>query len=139
MVQPSGEGAERCMRMAMKTLNGQKIDYINTHGTSTKVGDSKEMGAIKAVFGNDVPAIGSTKSLTGHALGAAGSNEAIYSLLMMDNNFLAASAHIDQLDEEFEGLPILIERKLDQDIRHIMSNSFGFGGTNACLVFSKLD
>ena len=140
MVQPSGEGAERCMRMAMKTLtNGQKIDYINTHGTSTKVGDSREIGAIKAVFGEDLPAIGSTKSLTGHALGAAGSNEAIYSLLMMQNNFLAASAHIDNLDEEFAGVPILVDRKDDQDVRHVLSNSFGFGGTNACLIFSKVD
>ena len=139
MVQPSGEGAERCMRMAMKTLGDQKIDYINTHGTSTKVGDSREMGAIRAVFGDDIPAIGSTKSLTGHALGAAGSNEAIYSLIMMQNNFLAASAHIDNLDEEFAGTPVLLERKDNQDIRHVLSNSFGFGGTNACLVFSKLD
>ena len=139
MVQPSGEGAERCMRMALKTLNGQKIDYINTHGTSTKVGDSREIGAIKAVFGEELPAIGSTKSLTGHALGAAGSNEAIYSILMMQNDFLAASAHIDSLDEEFDGVPILLDRQDNQNIRHIMSNSFGFGGTNACLVFSKVD
>ena len=139
MVQPSGEGAERCMRMALKTLNDQKIDYINTHGTSTKVGDSREIGAIKAVFGEELPAIGSTKSLTGHALGAAGSNEAIYSILMMQNDFLAASAHIDSLDEEFDGVPILLDRQDNQNIRHIMSNSFGFGGTNACLVFSKVD
>lgn len=143
MVQPSGEGAARCMRMAIKGLKSlrgdEKIDYINTHGTSTKVGDSREVGAIREVFVDAIPAIGSTKSLTGHALGAAGSNEAIYSLLMMQNRFLAASAHVDTLDEEFDGVPVLLERKDDQDVRHVLSNSFGFGGTNACLIFSKVD
>ncbi|MDO4643509.1 MAG: beta-ketoacyl-ACP synthase I [Cardiobacteriaceae bacterium] len=138
MVQPSGEGAVRCMQMAMATHTGD-IDYINAHGTSTPIGDTRELEAIKSAFaGKKIPLISSTKSLTGHALGAAGSNEAIYSLLMLQNSFLAASAHIDTLDEAAEGLPILRENhqnKLDA----IMSNSFGFGGTNATLIFSRVE
>lgn len=136
MVAPSGEGAVRCMQQALEDFSGS-IDYINTHGTSTPVGDSKELEAIQEVFaGNALPAIASTKSLTGHALGAAGVNEAIYSLLMMQNNFIAASANIHNLDPAAEGLPVLTERK-DGSFDTVMSNSFGFGGTNASLVFSK--
>lgn len=136
MVSPSGEGAVRCMRQAMQTANST-VDYINTHGTSTPVGDTKELHAIREVFPNDAPFISSTKSLTGHSLGATGVQEAVYSLLMMENNFLCASANIDKLDEEAKGLPILLERKDDLDINCIMSNSFGFGGTNASLVFER--
>ncbi len=135
MVQPSGEGAVRCMQLAMSTVDG-KIDYINAHGTSTPAGDVKELGAIREVFGNDMPKINSTKSLTGHALGAAGVNEAIYSLIMMEEGFVAASANIDELDEAAHGMPIvreLEELRLDR----VMSNSFGFGGTNATLVMQR--
>ncbi|MBT5229014.1 MAG: beta-ketoacyl-ACP synthase I [Methylococcales bacterium] len=135
MVQPSGEGAVRCMRMAMQDVEGP-IDYINTHGTSTPVGDTKELEAIKEVFQDTVPTISSTKSLTGHALGAAGVNEAIYSILMMENDFIAGSANIEELDEAAEGLPIATEKQ-DAKLNTIMSNSFGFGGTNATLVFSR--
>ncbi|MDN3638522.1 beta-ketoacyl-ACP synthase I [Simiduia curdlanivorans] len=137
MVAPSGEGAQRCMKMAMSTVNGD-IDYINSHGTSTPVGDMAELGAIQAVFGDKSPAISSTKSLTGHSLGATGVQEAIYCLLMMENKFLCASANIAALDEAAKGLNILTERK-EVAIKRAMSNSFGFGGTNACLVFEKLD
>jgi len=137
MVAPSGEGAERCMRMALEGMKG-KVDYINTHGTSTPVGDTKELEAIRAVFGNDAPHIASTKSLSGHALGAAGVNEAIYSLLMMENNFIAASANIETLDPAAESLPIVLQRIDNIKINTALSNSFGFGGTNACLVFSKV-
>jgi 3-oxoacyl-[acyl-carrier-protein] synthase-1 len=137
MVAPSGEGAVRCMRMAMADLGGRKIDYLNPHGTSTPVGDSKEMGAVREVFGAHVPLISSTKSLTGHSLGAAGAQEAIYSLLMLNNGFAAQSAHIENLDPEFADLPILRERK-DVQLETVMSNSFGFGGTNGCLVMARV-
>ena len=137
MVAPSGEGAVRCMRLAMADLGGRKIDYLNPHGTSTPVGDSKEMGAVREVFGSNVPLISSTKSLTGHSLGAAGAQEAIYSLLMLNNGFAAESAHIANLDPEFAGLPILRERK-DVQLENVMSNSFGFSGTNGCLVMARV-
>ncbi|MEY3758989.1 MAG: 3-oxoacyl synthase [Pseudomonadota bacterium] len=137
MVQPSGEGAVRCMQQAMATVDG-KIDYINAHGTSTPVGDTKELGALREVFGaGNVPWVSSTKSLTGHALGAAGVNEAIYSLLMMEENFLSASANITQLDPGAEGIPIVRERQDNLTLNTIMSNSFGFGGTNATLIFQR--
>ncbi|WP_296817991.1 beta-ketoacyl-ACP synthase I [Brevundimonas sp.] len=136
MVAPSGEGAERCMKIAMEMAGGRRIDYLNPHGTSTPVGDSKEMGAVRNVFGADMPLISSTKSLTGHSLGAAGAQEAIYSLLMLHHGFAAESAHIENLDPEFEGMPILRERK-DVALTTVMSNSFGFGGTNATLILSK--
>ena len=137
MVQPSGEGAIRCMQQAMATVDG-KIDYINAHGTSTPVGDTKELEALRAVFGaGNVPWVSSTKSLTGHALGAAGVNEAIYSLLMMQENFLSASANITELDPAAEGIPIVRERQDDVALNTIMSNSFGFGGTNATLIFQR--
>ncbi len=136
MVAPSGEGAERCMRQAIATLDGD-IDYINAHGTSTPAGDPPEVKAIQRVFGDKFPKLTSTKSLTGHALGAAGVHEVIYSLLMMQNNFISASAHIDELDPEFDGLPIVQERLDNIEINNILSNSFGFGGTNACLVLSR--
>jgi 3-oxoacyl-[acyl-carrier-protein] synthase I len=143
MVAPSGEGAQRCMQMALLDSNGKDVgpvDYINTHGTSTPVGDVKEIEAIRTVFENKthkVPYIASTKSLTGHALGAAGVNEAIYTLLMMENNFIAASANIDTLDEAAQGLPIVRQALTNVDIQTAMSNSFGFGGTNATLTFSR--
>jgi len=137
MVQPSGEGAVRCMQQAMATVNG-KIDYINAHGTSTPVGDTRELEALRTVFGaGNVPWVSSTKSLTGHALGAAGVNEAIYSLLMMEENFLSASANITQLDEGAAGIPIVRERQDNITLNTIMSNSFGFGGTNATLIFQR--
>jgi len=136
MVAPSGEGAVRCMKQALSTVKG-KIDYINPHGTSTPVGDSKEIQAIKEVFGSDIPPISSTKSLTGHSLGATGVQEAIYSLLMMKNGFLAESAHIEELDPEFEGVPILRKRVDNAKVDTVMSNSFGFGGTNATLVMQR--
>jgi 3-oxoacyl-[acyl-carrier-protein] synthase-1 len=136
MVAPSGEGAMRCMRNAMSTVKS-KIDYINPHGTATPVGDKKEIEAIREVFGNDIPYISSTKSLTGHSLGAAGVQEAIYSLLMMQNNFMAESANIEELDPEFEGVPILRARRDNAQIDTVMSNSFGFGGTNATLVMQR--
>ncbi|MEI7841077.1 MAG: beta-ketoacyl-ACP synthase I [Methylococcaceae bacterium] len=137
MVQPSGEGAVRCMQQAMATVDG-KIDYINAHGTSTPVGDTKELGALREVFsGDNVPWVSSTKSLTGHALGAAGVNEAIYSLLMMRDNFLSASANITNLDAGAAGIPIVRERQDNITLNTIMSNSFGFGGTNATLIFQR--
>jgi 3-oxoacyl-[acyl-carrier-protein] synthase-1 len=136
MVAPSGEGAKRCMEIAIASVNGP-IDYINAHGTSTPVGDVKELGAIQEVFGDgSIPLIGSTKSLSGHALGAAGVNESIYSLLMLQNDFVAESVNIENLDSEAVGMPILTETK-DVKLSRILSNSFGFGGTNACLVFEK--
>ena len=138
MVAPSGEGAERCMKIALEMAGNPKIDYLNPHGTSTPVGDSKEMGAVRNVFGDSLPMISSTKSLTGHSLGAAGVQEAIYCLLMMDNDFAAESAHIENLDPEFEGMPILRARH-DGPLKHVMSNSFGFGGTNGTLILSKVD
>jgi 3-oxoacyl-[acyl-carrier-protein] synthase-1 len=136
MVQPSGEGAVRCMRQAMANVQGP-IDYINAHGTSTPIGDIKELQAVKEVFGLEIPPISSTKSLTGHALGAAGVHEAIYSLLMMENRFIAASANIETLDPGAEGVPIVRQRIDNARIEIVMSNSFGFGGTNASLVFRR--
>ena len=136
MVAPSGEGGARAMLMAKQNLEGP-VDYINTHGTSTPAGDVSELRAIRDVFGDSIPIINSTKSLSGHSLGAAGVQEAIYSLLMMENNFIAASANIDNLDEEAIGLPILLERQDNVVVNRIMSNSFGFGGTNASLVFDR--
>ena len=134
MVQPSGEGAERCMMMAKKDI--EKIDYINAHGTSTPVGDIAELKAIKKVFKDNLPLISSTKSLSGHSLGAAGVHESIYTLLMMNNNFVSESANIEELDEEAIGMNILTSRH-DEKIDTAMSNSFGFGGTNASLVFKR--
>jgi 3-oxoacyl-[acyl-carrier-protein] synthase-1 len=136
MVVPSGEGAVRCMQQAMSTIEGP-VDYINAHGTSTPIGDTRELGAIRELFGNDIPKISSTKSLTGHALGGAGVNEAIYSLLMMEGNFITESVNIEELDPEAEGIPIVREHVDNVQLNTIMSNSFGFGGTNACLVFQK--
>ena len=136
MVQPSGEGAVRCMRQALATVKGQ-VDYINPHGTSTPIGDKKEIEAVREVFGANIPPISSTKSLTGHSLGATGAQEAIYSLLMMNNNFLCESANIEELDPEFEGVPILRARVDNAKVDTVMSNSFGFGGTNATLVFQR--
>jgi len=136
MVAPSGEGAIRCMRQALADVKG-RVDYINTHGTSTPVGDSKEIGAIREVFGADMPHVQSTKSLTGHSLGATGVQEAIYSLLMMKENFIGESAHITELDPEFDGVPIVRKRIDNAKIDTVLSNSFGFGGTNATLVFQR--
>lgn len=138
MVAPSGEGASRCMSLAMSGLGGRKIDYLNPHGTSTPVGDVKEMEAVRAVFGKDAPLISSTKSLTGHSLGAAGVQEAIYSLLMLNNGFVAESAHIENLDPAFEDMPI-VRSRIDRQIETVMSNSFGFGGTNGCLIMARAD
>jgi 3-oxoacyl-[acyl-carrier-protein] synthase-1 len=137
MVAPSGEGATRCMKLAMADLGGRKIDYLNPHGTSTPVGDIKEMEAVRAVFGENAPLISSTKSLTGHSLGAAGVQEAIYSLLMLNNGFVAESAHIETLDPAFADLPIVRKRE-DRQLETVMSNSFGFGGTNGCLVMARV-
>ncbi|HXF07109.1 MAG TPA: beta-ketoacyl-ACP synthase I [Candidatus Acidoferrales bacterium] len=136
MVAPSGEGAVRCMRQALATVDAP-IDYINTHGTSTPVGDIRELEALREVFGEAMPPLSSTKSLTGHALGAAGVHEAIYSLLMMQENFIAASANIERLDPAAEGLPIVRERRDGVQLNTVLSNSFGFGGTNASLVFAR--
>jgi 3-oxoacyl-[acyl-carrier-protein] synthase-1 len=138
MVSPSGEGAVRCMKMAMQDINC-KIDYINPHGTSTPVGDTREIEAIREVFGNDIPKISATKSLTGHSLGATGAQESIYSLIMMNNGFLCESANIEELDPELADVPILREREDNAEINCVMSNSFGFGGTNATLVFKRID
>jgi 3-oxoacyl-[acyl-carrier-protein] synthase I len=137
MVAPSGEGAVRCMKLAMSTTGGRTVDYLNPHGTSTPVGDSKEMEAVRQVFGDQPPLISSTKSLTGHSLGAAGAQEAIYCLLMLNNGFAAQSANIETLDPEFADLPILLQRA-DRPLETVMSNSFGFGGTNGCLVMSRV-
>ncbi|MCK4743954.1 MAG: beta-ketoacyl-ACP synthase I [Sulfuriflexus sp.] len=136
MVAPSGEGAVRCMQQAMATVD-TPIDYINAHGTSTPAGDLKELEAVKEVFGDKIPAISSTKSLTGHALGAAGVNEAIYCLLMQQEGFISATANITELDPEADGVPIVRERQDDATLDTVMSNSFGFGGTNATLIFSR--
>ena len=138
MVAPSGEGAMRCMRLAMQGSGNRKVDYLNPHGTGTPIGDIKEMEAVRETFGEATPLISSTKALTGHSLGAAGAQEAIYSLLMMKAGFAAKSAHIDNLDPAFADLPILTER-CDTPLETVMSNSFGFGGTNACLVLSRAD
>ncbi|HTO29060.1 MAG TPA: beta-ketoacyl-ACP synthase I [Devosia sp.] len=138
MVAPSGEGAARCMKIALADAKGRKIDYLNPHGTSTPVGDEKEMGAVRDVFGDAMPMISSTKSLTGHSLGAAGAQEAIYCLLMMQNGFATESAHIDNLDPAFDGMNILRKRH-DGPIGTVMSNSFGFGGTNGSIILSQED
>ena len=139
MVAPSGEGAARCMRIALEQVGNRRIDYLNPHGTSTPVGDDREMGAVREVFGADAPLISSTKSLTGHSLGAAGAQEAIYSLLMMAGDFACESANIDELDPAFEGIPILRARRDDAGLSTVMSNSFGFGGTNATLILARAD
>ena len=140
MVQPSGDGARRCMEMAMRGLE-TPVDYINTHGTGTPVGDVKELEAIKAVFAkrNRIPAFNSTKALTGHSLGAAGVHEAIYALLMMENRFICASANVDNLEPAAEGMPLVRERQDNVEINCVLSNSFGFGGTNASLAFQRYD
>jgi 3-oxoacyl-[acyl-carrier-protein] synthase I len=137
MVSPSGEGAVRCMQQALATVEGD-IDYINAHGTSTPAGDMQELRAVKEAYaGRTIPIVGSTKSLSGHSLGAAGVQEAVYSLLMMQEDFIAASANIENLDPEAEGMPIALERKDNANLQRVMSNSFGFGGTNASLVFQR--
>jgi 3-oxoacyl-[acyl-carrier-protein] synthase-1 len=135
MVSPSGEGAKRCMSEALEAY-GSAVDYINAHGTSTPVGDLAELSAIKTVFGKNAPVIGSTKSMTGHSLGATGAQEAIYSILMMQHDFIAPSINIETLVEEAEGLNIC-QSMMKQKLNSVMSNSFGFGGTNASLIFSK--
>ncbi len=137
MVAPSGEGAARCIKMALVNVKGD-VDYINTHGTSTPVGDIVELLAIREVFGEKIPPLSSTKSLTGHSQGATGVHEVIYSLLMLNNHFVCASANIEELDPEAEGMPIATKRLDDVGIDTVLSNSFGFGGTNCCLVFSRL-
>jgi len=139
MVLPSGEGAVRCMRMAMQNLNGTEIGYINPHATSTPLGDVREIEAIREVFGDKCPPISATKSLTGHSLGATGAHEAIYSLLMMNNGFICESVNIENLDPEVADMPIARKREDNVAINAVMSNSFGFGGTNATLVFRRLD
>lgn len=136
MVAPSGEGAMRCMQQAMSTVDGS-IDYINSHGTSTPAGDIQELKAMKNTFGDEMPPVSSTKSLTGHSLGATGVQEAIYSLLMMENDFICASANIDELDAEAQGMPVVTTRKDNVKLDRVMSNSFGFGGTNSTLVFQR--
>jgi len=138
MVQPSGEGATRCMNMSLKTTRN-KPDYFKTHGPSTPVGDIKELEAIKETFKENVPKISSTKSLTGHSLGAAGVQEAIYCLLMMENKFISVSANIENMDERAKNFPIVTKAEKDIELKSVMSNSFGFGGTNATLVFEKLN
>tara|TARA_Y100000590_G_scaffold330939_1_gene375988 strand:- start:969 stop:2189 length:1221 start_codon:yes stop_codon:yes gene_type:complete len=139
MVAPSGEGAVRCMKMALKTSKNKKVDYINSHGTSTPVGDIKELEAIKDVFKENIPKISSTKSLTGHSLGATSVQEAIYCLLMMKNKFISASAHIENMDEKAKSFPIVTKVERNKELNCVMSNSFGFGGTNATLVFEKIN
>ena len=138
MVQPSGEGAARCMKMALKTTKN-KVDYINSHGTSTPVGDIKELEAIETIFKQNIPKISSTKSLTGHSLGATSAQEAIYCLLMMKNKFISSSANIENMDEKAKNFPIVTKVEKDKELNCTMSNSFGFGGTNATLVFEKLN
>ena len=138
MVAPSGEGAKRCMEMAMSTVNGA-IDYINAHGTSTPVGDVAEIGAVKEVFAENMPAVSSTKSLTGHSLGAAGVQEAIYSLMMLENDFITASANVNEIDEKIQGANIALERVDNAGLQRVMSNSFGFGGTNGTLIFERFN
>ena len=138
MVQPSGEGAERCMKMALKTTRN-KVDYINSHGTSTPAGDIKELEAIRGAFKENIPKISSTKSLTGHSLGAVSAQEAVYCLLMMKNKFISASANIENMDEKAKNFPIVTKIEKDKELNCTMSNSFGFGGTNATLVFEKLN
>ena len=137
MVAPSGEGAVRCMKLAIESAGGRAIDYLNPHGTSTPVGDAKEMDAVRQVFGDKAPLISSTKSLTGHSQGAAGAQEAIYSILMLNNDFAPESANIETLDPAFADLPILRQRS-DKPLQTVMSNSFGFGGTNGCLIMARV-
>jgi 3-oxoacyl-[acyl-carrier-protein] synthase-1 len=137
MVAPSGEGAVRCMKMALATAKN-KIDYINTHGTSTPVGDVTELKAVGETFGTSIPKISSTKSLSGHPLGAASVHEAIYSLIMMKNSFITGSANIIEMDDEAKKFPIITETKKNVNLNSVMSNSFGFGGTNATLIFEKV-
>jgi 3-oxoacyl-[acyl-carrier-protein] synthase-1 len=137
MVAPSGEGAVRCMRQAIATIGDRKVGYINTHGTSTPVGDQKEVGAIREVFGNDQPRFSSTKSLTGHSLGATGVQETIYCLLMLQGDYIAASANVENLDPEFEGAPVVTSRIDNAGLDTTISNSFGFGGTNCTLALSR--
>ena len=139
MVAPSGEGAARCMSMALKTAKNKKVDYINSHGTSTPVGDVKELEAIQSVFKDNIPKISSTKSLTGHSLGATSVQEAVYCLLMMKNKFISASAHIENMDEKAKNFPIITKVEKEKELNSIMSNSFGFGGTNATLLFEKIN
>ena len=139
MVAPSGEGAARCMNMALKTAKNKKVDYINSHGTSTPVGDIKELEAIQSVFKDKIPKISSTKSLTGHSLGATSVQEAVYCLLMMKNKFISASAHIENMDEKAKNFPIVTKVEKEKELNSVMSNSFGFGGTNATLLFEKLN
>jgi 3-oxoacyl-[acyl-carrier-protein] synthase-1 len=142
MVAPSGEGAIRCMRIALKGNDGRgvgRVDYINPHGTATPVGDKVEIEAIREVFGDGMPPVSSTKSLTGHSLGAAGVQEAIFALLMMNNGFICESANIDELDSDFADVPIATKRRDDVSLNCVMSNSFGFGGTNATLIFRRHD
>jgi 3-oxoacyl-[acyl-carrier-protein] synthase-1 len=140
MVAPSGEGAARCMRIAMQGMDGKglpgEIDYLNTHGTGTPVGDAKEMEAVRQAFGDKPPVISSTKALTGHSLGAAGAQEAVYCILMMQNQFITESANIDELDPAFADMPIA-RKRIDGPLNLVMSNSFGFGGTNGCLIMAK--
>ena len=136
MVQPSGEGAARCIRQALATVK-EKVDYINPHATSTPIGDKKEIDAIREVFDDDIPPISATKSLTGHSLGAAGVQEAIYSILMMNNGFICESANIEELDPNFADVPIVRERRDNTKLDVVISNSFGFGGANATLVFQR--
>jgi len=138
MVQPSGEGAVRCMRQALEGIE-ESVDYVNSHGTSTPVGDIRELNAIAEVFGDQIPPISATKSLTGHALGAAGVNEAVYSLLMLDGDFIAGSANISTLDSEADGFPIVLTCQENAGLSVVMSNSFGFGGTNSTLVFRSMN
>ena len=138
MVAPSGEGAVRCMQMALSTKRNKKIDYINTHGTSTPVGDITELQAVGEVFKDEIPKISSTKSLSGHPLGAASVHEAIYCLIMMKNKFIAASANITEMDDEAKKFPIVTQVQKNIELNCVMSNSFGFGGTNAALVFEKI-
>ncbi|MDX9840401.1 MAG: beta-ketoacyl-ACP synthase I, partial [Desulfobulbus sp.] len=135
LVAPSGEGAVRCMQMALDMAGGP-VDYINAHGTATPIGDLVELRAIREVFGERIPPISSTKSLSGHSLGAAGVHEAIYSLLMLGLGFIAGSANIEEMDPEAEGMPIVTANR-DAPLRTVMSNSYGFGGTNACLIFRR--
>src|SRR5690606_12617733 len=143
MVAPSGEGAVRCMRLAMQGFNGRgvgKVDYINPHATATPVGDQKEIEAIREVFaGQEIPKISATKSLTGHSLGAIGVQESIFSLLMMNNGFLCESASIEELDPAFDDMPIVRNRIDNAELNCVMSNSFGFGGTNATLIFNRYE
>ena len=139
MVAPSGEGAARCMNMALKTAKNKKIDYINSHGTSTPIGDVKELEAIQNVFKENIPKISSTKSLTGHSLGATSVQEAVYCLLMMKNKFISASANIENMDEIAKNFPIITKMEKEKELNSIISNSFGFGGTNATLLFEKIN